>query len=52
MCLLWGAGTAGGNGSRPGLFRYLNADETAGYLAIMAGNGPSVDQTALGPAGS
>ena len=35
MCLLWGAGTAGGNGSRPGLFRYLNADETAGYLAIM-----------------
>ena len=35
MCLLWGAGAAGGNGSRQGLFRYLTADETAGYLAIM-----------------
>ena len=35
MCLLWGGGAAGGNGSRQGLFRYLTADETAGYLAIV-----------------
>ena len=35
MCLLWGAGAAGGNGSRQGLFRYLTADETVGYLVIM-----------------
>jgi hypothetical protein len=34
MCLLWGAGAAGGNGSRQGLLRYLTADEAAGYLAI------------------
>jgi hypothetical protein len=35
VCLLWGAGAAGGNGSRQGLLRYLTADETAGYLAIV-----------------
>jgi len=35
VCLLWGAGAAGGNGSRQGRFRYLTADETSGYLAIM-----------------
>jgi hypothetical protein len=35
VCLLRGAGAAGGNGSRQGLFRYLTVDETAGHLAIM-----------------